>query len=105
MQPDDKKNKQNQTYESIVGFYDLAEQLVDSVEHPDVEDPVSQLDFVEPIVMQLEEATDLLSEEYRNFVATGQKPGFLAKKNIEKAIKNINIAILECKESVKGIIV
>ena len=101
MQPDGNMDKHSKTYDSIVSFYDLAEKLVDSVEHPDVKDPVSQLDFVEPIVKQLEESTDVLSEEYRNFVATGKKPGFLARKKIEKAIRAINIALLECKKSLK----
>lgn len=101
MQPDNEIDKHSGTYEAIIGFYDLAEKLVDSVEHPGVKDPVSQLDFVEPIVKQLEEATDILSEEYRNFVATGKKPGFLAKKKIEKAIRTINIALLECKNNIE----
>jgi hypothetical protein len=99
MQPDEME-KHTKTYEAIIGFYDLAEKLVDSVEHPEVSDPVSQLEFVEPIVKQLEEATDVLSEEYRSFVATGKAPGFLAKKKIEKAIKTINTALLECKDSI-----
>lgn len=98
MQPED-MDKHGKTYNAIIGFYDLAEKLIDSVEHPDIKDPVSQLDFVEPIVKQLEEATDILSEEYRNFVTTGIKPGFLAKKKIEKAIRSINMALLECKKN------
>ncbi len=97
MQPDIME-KHGKTYNAIVSFYDLAEKLVDSVEHPDVKDPISQLDFIEPIVKQLEEATDILSEEYRNFVATGRKPGFLAKKKIENAIKSVNAALLTCKK-------
>lgn len=96
----DKKENHEKTYNSIISFYDLAEKLVDSIEHPDIKDPVSQLDFIEPIVKQIEEATDILSEEYRNFVTTGKKPGFLAKKKIEKAIKTINIALIECKKPI-----
>ena len=90
--------KHGKTYTAIMGFYDLAEKLVDSVEHPEIKDPVSQLDFIEPIVKQLEEATDILSEEYRNFVTTGKKPGILAKMKIEKAIKSVNSALIECEK-------
>ena len=100
MQPDNVK-KHGDIYEAIVSFYDLAEKLIDSVEHADIKDPVSQLDFVEPIVKQLEEATDILSEEYRNFVTTGRKPGFLARKKIENAIKTVNLALLECKANLE----
>lgn len=98
MQPEE-VDKHSKTYNAIISFYDLAEKLIESVEHPDIKDPVSQLDFVEPIVKQLEEATDILSEEYRSFVTTGKKPGFLAKKKIEKAIKTVNFALLECKKN------
>lgn len=100
--PTDTAEKHGKTYNAIVGFYDLAEQLIDSVEHPDVKDPVSQLDFVEPIVQQLEEATDILSEEYRNFVTTGKKPGFLAKKKLEKAIQSIYAALETCKKNLEN---
>ncbi len=94
-------NQHEKTYNAIISFYDLAEKLVDSVEHPDVKDPVTQLDFVEPIVKQIEEATDILAAEYRNFVTTGKKPGFLAKKKIEKAIRSVNAALIKCKNSIK----
>jgi hypothetical protein len=95
----DNIEKHGEVYEAIVSFYDLAEKLIDSVESPEIKDPISQLDFVEPIVKQLEEATDILSEEYRNFVTTGKRPGFLSRKKIKKAIKTVNIALLECKNN------
>jgi|GEM_PF-6627235 len=93
--------KHEETYNSILGFYDLAEQLIDSVQHPDIQDKVSYLDFVEPIVEQLEGATDILSEEYRNFVATGKKPGFLTKIKIEKALNNIVTTLTNCKKNLE----
>lgn len=101
MQPDNPE-KHSEVYDAIVDFYNLAEKLVDSIEHPEVTDPVSQLDFVEPIVKQLEEATDVLSEEYRNFVKTGKKPGFIARKKIEKAIRTVNAILIECKDHVEN---
>ncbi len=101
MQPDEME-KHEKAYNAIIGFYDLAEKLIDSVGHPEVKDPVSQRDFIEPMVKQIEEATDILSEEYRNFVTTGKKPGFLAKKKIEKAVKTVNTVLLECKNSLSN---
>jgi hypothetical protein len=85
-------------YNNILGFYDLAERLIDSVEHPDINDKISYLDVIEPVVQQFEGATDTLSEEYRNFVATGKKPGFLVKIKIEKALESVASALIKCKK-------
>jgi hypothetical protein len=86
------------TYNTIIGFYDFAERLVDSVEYPDIIDKVSYLDFIEAAVENLETATDVLSEEYRNFVATGKRVGFLAKMKIEKALDSIIFTFENCKK-------
>jgi len=93
--------KHEETYNNILGFYDLAEQIIDSVQHPDIQDKVSYLDVVEPIVQQLEGATDILSEEYRNFVATGKKPGFLMKIKTEKALNSIFTTLTNCKKTLE----
>ena len=53
-----------ENYNSIIRFYDLAEELIDTVESKEIEDPSTQLDFIEPLVEQIEEATDVLAEEY-----------------------------------------
>ena len=99
--PDNLMQKHEETYNAIISFYNLAENLIDSVESQDVTDHVSQLDFIEPIVKQLEESTDILSEEYRNFVETGKKPSFLVKKKIENAIKNLNNSLEICKKNLE----
>ncbi len=92
-------SESEKTYKQIVKFYDLAEQLVETVEDPNVEDPIAQLEFVEPIVEQLESATDMLSEEYRNFIETGKAPGFLTRKRIEKNLRKIYLALDACKQA------
>jgi hypothetical protein len=97
----DNIKKHEEAYNNILGFYNLAEQLIDSVQHPDIHDKVSYLDFIEPIVEQLEVSTDILSEEYRNFVATGKKPGFLTKIKIEKALNNIVSTLTNCKKNLE----
>lgn len=89
------------TYNEIISFYDFAEKLVNTVEDAKVTNPTAQLDFIEPIVRQIEEATDILSEEYRNFVRTGKKPGFFSKKRVEKSLRKIYEALYECKQNAK----
>lgn len=97
----DKQNpdKHEDTYNRIIGFYDFAEELIDTVESKEVADPVSQLEFIEPIVRQIEEATDLLAAEYREFIRSGKKPNFLARRKVAKALKSIYAALDECKSA------
>jgi len=84
-------------YGKIISFYDLAEKLIDTVEDNSIRDPLSHLDFIEPIVEQIEKATDLLAKEYRNYAQTGKKPGLFARKRVEKAIIDIYTATELCK--------
>jgi hypothetical protein len=95
------KEYYEKTYASILKFYDFAESLIATVEDARVKDPIAQLEFVEPIINQLEEATDLLAEEYRSFVRTDQKPGVFAKKRIEKALAKVMASIELCKNQGK----
>ena len=92
------KEHHEQTYASILKFYDFAEKLVGTVEHEFIRDPVAQLEFIEPLVVELEEATDLLAGEYRDFVRTGILPGVFSRKRIEQALGRLHAVIQTCKE-------
>ncbi|MCE3233730.1 MAG: hypothetical protein K0R98_1987 [Rickettsiaceae bacterium] len=91
------KDKHEKAYNDIIKFYDFAEELLDTVESPEVQDPVAQLEFVEPLVEKIENATDILAEEYRNFIKSGKISGFMTKKRVEKSLKRINEALIECQ--------
>ncbi len=91
-----------QTYSKIIEFYDLAEELVKTVESDKIVDPVAQLDFIEPLVKDVEEATDIIAEEYRNFVQSGKKPGLFARKRVEKAMELIYNVLQKCKKVQAG---
>jgi uncharacterized protein Yka (UPF0111/DUF47 family) len=90
-------DKHEKTYNDIIRFYDFAEHLVDTVHNETVTDPVTQLEFIEPLVEEVEKATDDLAEAYRTFLRTGKKPGFLAKRKIVQSIKNIYEVLGKCK--------
>ena len=94
-----KKDRQEDTYNKIIGFYDLAEELIDTVEDKSTADPISQLEFIEPIVQQIEEATDNLAAEYRDFIRTGKAPGFLARRKVAKSLKSIYSSLDDCKNA------
>lgn len=92
------KEQHEETYHHILKFYDFAEELIATVEHKETVDPIAQLEFIEPLVKQVEEATDILTQEYRQFVQTGKKPGMFTRKRIEKALAQIHQAIELCKK-------
>lgn len=94
--------KHESIYSSMVSFYSLAEDLISSVEDDISDDFAQQLDFIEPLVEDLENSTDVLVNYYRDFVKTGKKPNFFAKKKIEKSIITIQSVIFKCRGLVKN---
>ncbi len=96
------KEQHEEAYHKILEFYDFADELISTVEHPDTKNPEAQLDFIEPMVKQIEEATDTLAEEYRNFVSTGKKPGMFTRRRIEKSLSNILDILKSCQTIVSG---
>lgn len=91
------KQTLQETYEQLVSFYDLAEELVDTVDNPSVKNPLAQLDFIEPLAERVEEAADILTEEYRYFAETGTIPDNIRKERIEDAISSIYDVLDTCE--------
>ncbi|MCD6035805.1 MAG: hypothetical protein K0R63_1546 [Rickettsiales bacterium] len=92
-------SEQQKIHDSIMELYDFAEQLVDTVEHPDIDNPDHQLTVIEPLIEAIEETANVLSEEYREYVKTGKKPGLLKKRRIENAMRTLYLAITKSKEN------
>lgn len=88
MGADSKKILQD-TYNQLLSFYDLAEDLIDTVEEQGIESPLEQMEFIEPLVERVEHATDILTEEYRHFAESGHLPDSERKARIEHALGNI----------------
>jgi len=95
---DDMKAK----YDDVTRLYDYAEELVSTVESEFVKDPAGQLDLVEPLINEISEATDVLSEELI-FIAEGKKYKASGKSNktrVEGAFRRIFAAINDYEERV-----
>lgn len=78
-------------YYEITELYDLAEELVNTVESDFVADPEAQMKVVEPLIEELEAATDILSEEYMNIVENNTPRK--ANGKVEGALRRIYVAI------------
>lgn len=84
------------SYHEITMLYDYAEELVATVEQKHV-DPDAQLALVEPLINDLGEATDVLSEEFINIAESRKRnvPLKVRKAHIEAALRKVYLAMDE----------
>lgn len=93
-----------QRYNEIATLYDLAGELVDTTESKLVADPEEQLRLIEPLVHEMGEATDILTEEFV-LIAESTRPkkkNRASKSHIEAALRRIYTAIHEYRTQVRG---
>lgn len=88
-------------YFEIEALYDLAEELVDTVESDFVADPAAQLNLVEPLANVVGEAADVLSDEFMAYAeASAQGKKHKGNKNrVEGALRKVFSAIDNYKEA------
>lgn len=89
-------------YHDITTLYDLAEELVSTVESEFISDPDEQLAIVEPLIEQVGESADVLSEEFLVILDSKGKTSMSSKKRIEQAMRKVYVAIDDYKKRVKA---
>ena len=92
-------------YLELTTLYDLAEELVNTVESSLVSDPNSQLEIVEPLINDIGDATDILTQEFI-YIAESKKNKTqmkASKTNIESALRKMFAAINDYQGRVKNI--
>lgn len=93
----DNKAELELKYHEICGLYDLAEEMLNTCESDYVSDPEAQLSLIEPLVEQVGESADVLTEEFINVAGgTGNK------KKIEAALRKLFMAVDEYQKRVKA---
>lgn len=89
----DKKEEYAQQYEDIMVLYDYADELALTIGSEFVENAQNQLSLVEPLIMQLEESTEVFTDEFISLAEEKNKPS--SKGRIEKALRKIYTALDE----------
>lgn len=92
-------------HNDITAMYDLAEELIATVESDFVKDPAAQIDIVEPLIKEIGEATDVLSEEFV-YLAEGHRQkiqGRASKSRIEAAMRKIFVAMNDYQNRVHAV--
>lgn len=92
-------------YNDIAALYDLAEDLVSTVESDLVKDQEAQLQLVEPLIHEIGEATDVLAEEFTLLAEQNKKRKSSRRANkthIEGAMRRIFTAVHEYQVRAKA---
>lgn len=82
-------------YRSILALYDVAQELVNTVEHPEAVDIDTQLDMIEPIVEGVEESAEVLTAEYAHLTEGAKGAKKIKRKNVEGALRRFFATIDE----------
>lgn len=88
-------------YNTITELYDLADELLATVDSPFVKDKEEQMNLVEPLVAELGEAADVLSEEFIHVADAHRSTGKIAnKQRAENSLRKVFAAISDYQERV-----
>ena len=89
-------------YYDITELYDLAEELLSTAESPYITDPEAQINLVQPLIEQVSESTDILTEA---FTEVANQPKNVSKRyqtKVEGALRRIYIAMDEYHKTIAG---
>ncbi len=80
-------------YHDITELYNLAEELVETVQSEFVHDPEEQLRLVEPLIEAVGDSADILTEEFITVAGRDKKVNSGRKNKVEGALRRIYVAI------------
>lgn len=89
--------KLQESYDQIVAMYDMADELVSTVMKSPQEVQEAHFHLVNPLVLQLEESADILTEEFIS-LAEGKDPPANHRNRIEAAFRKVYAAMDDCQK-------
>jgi ElaB/YqjD/DUF883 family membrane-anchored ribosome-binding protein len=90
-------------YHSITGLYELADELLATVESPFVKDAEAQMNLVEPIINEISDAVDVLAEEFIHVADSRRGANIKANKSrVENALRKVFNALNDYQERVQA---
>lgn len=90
---DKKMNEWENKHRDIVELYNLADELLETVEAS--ADPEAQLDLIAPLIEALGDSSDILSDEYIGLCEGKPARKQAAKSKIEGALRRVYVAMHE----------
>ena len=92
-------------YLEITKLYDMAEELVNTIDSELVSNSDAQLEIIEPLINDIGDAADVLTQEFI-FIAESKKhktQGKASKVHVESALRKIFVAINDYNSRVKNV--
>lgn len=92
-------------YNEVTKLYDVAEEILATVESRLVTNPDEQLDIVEPLVNEIGDAVDVLAEEFMHIAESkkNKTTNKASKVQIEGALRRIFVAISDYQARVTNV--
>lgn len=81
--------KQKKVYDKIVNLYGYAEDIIRAVEREGVTNPEEQLSWVTPLVEQIMDQLDVISETAAEYLESCEKGSPIASRKIDSAVRKI----------------
>ena len=88
-------------YHDITELYDLAEELVETVESEFIADPEAQYNLIEPLVEAVGESADVLSDAFCEVANKEKSANAGHKTRIEGALRKLYVAVDSYKKKTK----
>jgi len=98
-----KKDQQEEFYDEILKFYDLAEDLIDIIEAPNTEEKEIQANLAIPVIEQVQDSADVIAESYLNNVKNNGISSGKDIKKVEVAMRKIFAAVVNFANEVKDL--
>lgn len=92
-------------YQEITKLYDYAEELVGTIESEFTTDPEKQMSIVEPLIAEIGDAADILTEEFL-FIAESKKyqtASKASKARIEGSLRKVFVALNDYQNRVRDV--
>lgn len=90
-------------YNTISELYDLADELLATVDSPFVQDKEAQMNLVEPLIAEIGDAADVLAEEFIHIADAHRTPGKAAnKQRAENTFRKLFAALNDYQDRVKA---
>lgn len=94
-----------ESYDSIAVLCDYAEDLLSTVENPIISDKNEHLELIEPLINEIADSSDILSEEFLLIAESkrSRSTNRASKKRIESTLRRIFNAISEYHQNLKSL--
>lgn len=94
-------SNQEKTYNEFMKFYDLAEELIMTAENSTKDYSHQQFEEIEKAVLELEESTDKLTENYIEIVKNSSDHQKI--EEVKQILNDIQIKTKDCRETLMKI--